>query len=73
MRDRLELRALDPVARCLIRRLTVPRIYFEAPWPAMPGDRVDVLFTQQQREGPVAMISLSDVEVLPARPGRHWH
>lgn len=30
MRDRLELRAQHPVAQCLIRRLMVPRVYFDA-------------------------------------------
>jgi len=35
MRDQLELRALDPVGRCLIRRLMVPRIYYDADWPAL--------------------------------------
>ncbi len=29
----LELRAKEPVARCLLRRLVVPRVYFDAPWP----------------------------------------
>lgn len=29
MRDRFELRAQHPVAQCLIRRLTVPRVYFD--------------------------------------------
>src|ERR1700761_6217954 len=43
MRDRLELRAQDPVARCLIRQLIVPRIYFETEWPGLADSRVDVL------------------------------
>lgn len=30
---RLEQRALDPVARALLRRLLVPKVYFRAPWP----------------------------------------
>lgn len=29
----LEQRALEPVARALIRRLMVPKVYFRAPWP----------------------------------------
>ncbi|MCU0690370.1 MAG: hypothetical protein MUF54_03125 [Polyangiaceae bacterium] len=43
MRERIEIRAQEPVARCLMRRLTVPRIYFEAQWPGLPGHRIDVL------------------------------
>jgi len=31
---RLEARALEPVAKCLIRYLHVPQIYFDAPWPS---------------------------------------
>lgn len=58
MRDRLELRALDPVARCLIRRLTVPRVYFEAPWRAMPGERVDVLAIDRDGVGDAHLVEV---------------
>ena len=42
MRDRIELRAREAVAQCLIKRLTVPRIYFEAAWP-LADSPVDLL------------------------------
>jgi hypothetical protein len=58
MRERLELRALDPVAQCLIRRLTVPRVYFEAEWPGMPGSRVDVLAIDRDGVGDAHLIEI---------------
>src|SRR5438067_6229073 len=58
MRDRLELRAEDPVARCLIRRLMVPRIYFEADWPAIAGGRVDVLAIDRDGVGDVHLVEI---------------
>ena len=38
---RLEARALEPVAQCLIRYLHVPQIYFDAPWPGPRMQAVD--------------------------------
>jgi hypothetical protein len=58
MRDRLELRALDPVARCLIRRLMVPRIYFEAQWPADRPVRVDVLAIDSDGVGDAHLVEV---------------
>ena len=58
MRDRLELRALDPVARCLIRRLMVPRIYFEAEWPADRPVHVDVLAIDSDGVGDAHLIEV---------------
>jgi hypothetical protein len=43
MRDQVELRAREPVASCLQRRLVVPRIYFGACWPTDHSPRYDVL------------------------------
>ncbi len=57
-RDRLELRALDPVARCLIRRLTVPRIYFSADWPGMPDEQVDVLAIDRDGVGDAHVVQV---------------
>jgi hypothetical protein len=58
MRDRLELRALDPVARCLIRRLMVPRIYFEADWPADGPVHVDVLAIDSDGVGDAHLVEV---------------
>jgi hypothetical protein len=58
MRDRLELRALDPVARCLIRRLMVPRIYFEAQWPAGASVHVDVLAIDSDGVGDAHLVEV---------------
>ena len=57
-RDHLELRALDPVAQCLIRRLMVPRVYFDAPWPGLPGRNVDVLAIDRDGVGDVHIIEV---------------
>lgn len=58
MRDRLELRAQDPVARCLIRRLTVPRVYFEAEWPGS-AQRVDVLAIDRDGVGDAHLVEIA--------------
>ncbi len=43
MPNLIELRAREPVASCLIRKLMVPRVYFGAEWPIGSGTSVDVL------------------------------
>jgi hypothetical protein len=58
MRDRLELRAQDPVAQCLIRQLIVPRIYFDADWPGMADGRVDVLAIDRDGVGDVHLVEI---------------
>jgi hypothetical protein len=58
MRDRIELRAQNPVAHCLIRQLIVPRIYFEADWPGMEGDRVDVLAIDRDGVGEAHIVEI---------------
>ncbi|AUX22424.1 uncharacterized protein SOCEGT47_029270 [Sorangium cellulosum] len=58
MRDRLELRAQDPVARCLIRQLIVPRIYFEANWPGTAHGPVDVLAIDRDGVGDVHLVEI---------------
>ena len=70
MRDRLELRAQNPVAQCLIRQLIVPRIYFEADWPGMVGGRVDVLAIDRDGVGDVhlAEIRRSAADALASIP-----
>lgn len=57
MRERIELRAQDAVARCLIRRLTVPRIYFDAPWPNHEN-RVDVLAIDRDGVGDAHVVEI---------------
>jgi hypothetical protein len=58
MRDRIELRALNPVAQCLIRQLLVPRIYFESDWPGMPGVRADVLAIDRDGRGDAHLVEI---------------
>lgn len=53
--EQLEHRAREPVASCLIRRLIVPRIYFEADWP---GGRVDVLAIDRDGVGDAHVVEL---------------
>lgn len=57
MRDRIELRARDAVAQCLIRRLTVPRIYFEAEWP-LADSPVDVLAIDRDGVGDAHVVEI---------------
>lgn len=56
MRDRIELRAPNPIANCLIRQLTVPRIYFDAEWPGMPGAPVAVLAIDRDGHGDAHLV-----------------
>lgn len=61
MRDQLELRAKEPVARCLIRRLVVPRIYFDAPWPKDDSPRYDVLAIDRDGNGDAHVVQVRKV------------
>lgn len=71
MRDQLELRAFDPVGRCLIRRLTVPRVYYDAEWPGLPDGRVDLLAIDRDGVGDAHLVEvrnkLSDALACTAR------
>jgi hypothetical protein len=58
MRDRIELRAQNPVAQCLIRQLIVPRVYYEADWPGFAGGRVDVLAIDRDGVGDVHLVEI---------------
>lgn len=58
MRDRFELRAQHPVAQCLMRRLMVPRIYFDAEWPGLLGRRTDVLVIDRDGTGDPHVIEI---------------
>lgn len=58
MADRIELRAQNAIAQCLIRRLVVPRIYFVAEWPGMPGVRADVLALDRDGRGDAHLVAI---------------
>jgi hypothetical protein len=58
MRDRIELRAQDPVAQCLIRQLIVPRIYYEADWPGLANGRADVLAIDRDGVGDAHLVEI---------------
>lgn len=58
MRDRIELRAQNPVARCLMGQLIVPRIYYEADWPEIAGGRVDVLALDRDGVGEAHLVEI---------------
>lgn len=52
MRSQYELRGREFVARCLIRRLVVPRVYFGASWPkANDSAQYDVLAIDRDAQG----------------------
>ena len=58
MPDRIELRAQNPVAECLVRQLVVPRVYFEVEWGGMPGERVDVLAIDRDGRGDAHIVEI---------------
>jgi hypothetical protein len=58
MRDHLELRAKEPVARCLIRRLVVPRVYFDAAWPKDDSPHYDVLALDRDGNGDAHVVQI---------------
>jgi len=58
MIERLELRSREPIARCLMRHLVVPRIYFEAAWPGMPHAHVDVLAIDRDGMGDANIVAI---------------
>lgn len=58
MRDQLELRALEPVARCLVRRLIVPRVYYDANWPGIEGGSVDLLVIDRDGVGDAHLVEI---------------
>lgn len=70
MRDQLEIRAREPVGRCLIRRLIVPRIYFDSPWPTDESSRYDVLGIDRDGNGDAHVVQIRRVasEALAEAP-----
>lgn len=77
MPDNLELRAREPVASCLIRKLIVPRIYFGAEWPIGSGTTVDVLAIDRDGSGDAHVVlvrehaaeALASIPDLLGQPG----
>ena len=58
MPDRIELRAQNAVAGCLLRQLVVPRIYFATEWPGMPDMPVDVLALDRDGRGDAHLVEI---------------
>jgi hypothetical protein len=55
--ERLEQRAKDAVADCLIRHLVLPNVYFDAAWPGAEN-HVDVLAIDRAGSGDVHVVEV---------------
>lgn len=55
--ERLLLRAREPVARCLIRKLIVPKVFFDARWPDEES-RTDLLVIDRAGAGDVHVVEI---------------
>lgn len=55
--QRLEQRAKDVISRHLVQRLTIPNVYFDAPWPEMPKT-VDILAIDRAGSGDAHIIEI---------------
>lgn len=55
--ERLHESAKGAIARCLVRQLTLPKVYFEACWP-VGGTRVDVLAVDRDGLGDVHVVEI---------------
>jgi hypothetical protein len=53
--ENVELRALEPVTRCLIQHLMVPTVYWEAPWG---GGKADLLAVDRAGTGDVHLVEI---------------
>lgn len=62
--ERLILRARDAIAECLTTHLSVPSIWFDAPWPG-PEDRVDLLAIDRAGVGDVHVVGIVRPPVWP--------
>jgi len=60
MPSQYELRAREPVYRCLIRRLVVPRIYFNAAWPRNDSDSYDVVAIDRDGQGDAHIVQVRE-------------
>lgn len=56
--QQLEHRAREAVARCLIRQLTVPKVYFDAKWPPDGTHQVDVLAVDRAGTGDLHVVEV---------------
>jgi hypothetical protein len=55
--QRLEQRGREAVARCLIKELTVPNIYFDAAWPSSE-EHVDLLAIDRAGAGDLHVVEI---------------
>ncbi len=62
--ERLEQRARDAVAECLIHHLQVPQIYFEAEW-GVEGKQIDILAIDKAGAGDVHVVEIKAGTVNP--------
>jgi|GEM_PF-3507478 len=53
-----EERCYEPIARCLIRSLIVPRIYFERIWPRSGGSRIDIIAIDRAGTGDIHVVEV---------------
>jgi hypothetical protein len=55
--QRLYERAKEPVSQCMIRRLLLPSVYWDAPWPT-PDRQVDLLVVDRAGVGDVHIVEI---------------
>ncbi|MCK4351898.1 hypothetical protein KAW65_00640 [candidate division WOR-3 bacterium] len=53
-----EERCYEPVARCLIRALIVPKIYFERVWPKSDHSRIDIVVVDRAGTGDIHVVEV---------------
>ncbi|MDI6735024.1 MAG: hypothetical protein QME42_02325 [bacterium] len=51
-------RCYEPAARCLIRALIVPNIYFERIWPMSEGSRIDIVTVDRAGTGDIHVVEV---------------
>ena len=60
MTNNINLRSREPVAQCLIRRLVVPRVYFDARWPTDGDEPVDLLLIDRDGFGDPHLVYVNE-------------
>ncbi|MFH1562792.1 MAG: hypothetical protein ABIF11_05175 [Nitrospirota bacterium] len=55
-----EERCYEPVARCLIRTLIVPNIYFEQTWPMSDHSQIDIVAVDRAGTGDVHVVKVCE-------------
>src|SRR5690606_13388316 len=63
MPNQYELRSREPVARTLIRRLVVPRIYFGASWPEDDSPKYDIVAIDRDGQGDAHIVQVRESAV----------